>query len=492
MNRSLLFVFVPNAHYPVLGRSSGCFLGYPNWLGDSRFFYRSTTIRAQLPQLGITMKTKYVFLSYFASSLLLIHFISPLQHYALPIAIVILLIILLRHRKYLPHLPLFYLLSNYILLIQRFTKKDTYILFDNLYEANAECIDTYSIFQYMQAHHIPSYYVIWKENPLYRQIKGQPHIIAVNTSVHNHKSFEFFNKTAAILPRTKAVITSFGDICNLLVTQFLYSNPFIQYIHVGHGSTFLKTFILTINYLSPSKYNKFLVANSIEQNIFMEYGWQKENLPIIGLPRWDNLKRVPHDQKTIFVMFTWRTSFSRSNRKKFTTSLTNTQYYKGIMQLLTNPKLQQLLQKHHIKLRYTLHHSMLNQCVEPDKAYFPNLEYVPCEHISQYIGTSDLFITDYSSLFFDFAFLNIPVIFYRPDYQDDTLLPNDREDIQHAMSMDPLLFNACYDIDTALATLEKYIKNDFVLEPENIKKLDKLFANRHDITPKFINYLENL
>lgn len=102
MNRSLLFVFVPNAHYPVLGRSSGCFPGYPNWLGDSRFFYRSTTIRAQLPQLGITMKTSSFLeknnTTHTASSreIEVAHYIPPIRHQAIAL-------VFIADRKYLSY-----------------------------------------------------------------------------------------------------------------------------------------------------------------------------------------------------------------------------------------------------------------------------------------------------------------------------------------------------------------------------------------------------
>ena len=439
------------------------------------------------------MKTKYVFLSHFAFCLLLIHFISPLAKYALPIALGILLLMLIRFRKQLPDLPLFYFLAACVLLAQRFTKKDTYILFDNLYEANAECIDTYCIFQYMQQHHIPSYYVVWKENYAYEKIKDNPHVITVNTSIKTRNSFEFFYKIFRFLPRTKAVITSFGNVHhNPLVGDFLYKNPYFQYVHTSHGPTLLKTAVLSTGYFSPYKYNKVVVTNLIERSLFMAYGWKRKNLPVIGFARWDRLKRIPHPQKTIFVMFTWRHSFARWNARKFSTPLQQTRYYQGIMNLLNSPKLQNLLRKHNVKLRYTLHHSLLNQCTQPDQMSFPNLEYVPCENISRHIGQSDLFITDYSSLFFDFAFLNIPVIFYRPDWQDETLVPSDREDIKHAMSMDELLFNACYDTDSAIRTIEKYIQNDFTLEPENVKKLDKFFTYRSGITAKLVDYLRTL
>ncbi len=380
-----------------------------------------------------------------------------------------------------------------MLFLQPFFKKDTYILFDCLYEPNSECIDTYCVFQYMQRHNIKSYYVVWKKNSFYEHLKstGVKNVIVVKESVHDLKQFEFFRKICRFLPKTKAVITSFGDL-NEKMTNFLYENKYITYHHIGHGPTFLKTFVVATPYLSPLKYNKFLVSNEQEAQIFQQYGWQKENLPIIGLPRWDNLRRQPQEQKTIFMMLTWRLTFTKFYVNKYKILLKNTQYAKGIQAFLQNEKLIELLKKHNVKIQYTLHHALISQINAKLDFSSENTEYVPCENISQYIGKSDLFITDYSSLFFDFAFLDTPIVFYRPDFDDETLIGLDKDDMANAKSKDEMLYNICYDVETAVACVEKYINNGFVLEEENKRKNAVLFSTKENITEKFVNYLGSL
>lgn len=389
----------------------------------------------------------------------------------------------------------FKFLRKIFLKLQPFFKKDSYILFDNLYEANAECIDTYCIFQYMQKHGIKSYYVIWKENPLYKKLKKEnqlKNILVMKRSCRENikNNFDFFFLTWRKLFSAKAVITSFGEL-NKKITELLHKNREISYIHTDHGSIFLKTFILSIGLFSPNKFNKFLICSETESKIFQRFGWDKNNLIKIGLPRWDLLKKEPQPQKNIFMMFTWRNSFGKWNTN-FTTPLTKTEYYKGIMAFIRNPKLQRLLKENNVKLIYTLHHSLINQCREKLDFSDSHLEYVPCENISQYIGKADMFITDYSSLFFDFAFLHTPIVFYRPDFDDTTLNENDRGDMEHAKTMDNKLFNICYTIDGAVAAIEKYIKNGFVLEVKNCQKADALFSTKKNITQKFVAYLEKM
>lgn len=385
----------------------------------------------------------------------------------------------------------FRLIRALLLLLQPFFPKDTYILFDNLYEKNAECIDTWCVFQYMQKHHIRSYYVLWKENPLYQQLKERStlqNIIILKDACKGN--WEFFYKVYLQLFRTRSVITSFGEL-HPKITSFLYKNRYIDYIDISHGITFFKLFHLTTGYTGADKYNKYLVTSETEGNIFLEYGWDKENLINIGLPRWSCLSKNLPQQKTIFMMMTWRNTFGRWNAKKFKTPLQETAYYKRICALIQNQHLQSILQKCNVRLIYTLHHSMLNQITQTDKAYFPNIEYVPSENISKYIKTSALFITDYSSLFADFLFLNTPVCFFRPDFDDTSLLSIDRQDMERAKSKDQELFNICYTPEDAINCIDKYIQNGFVLEKENIKKANKLFGTKENIMEKFIAYLED-
>lgn len=443
------------------------------------------------------MKLKYQILLNVSLTLLLLYLIEKIQvilPYIPVISALILIYVFSKCWKQVKNSKLcFSVLKTILRLIQPCFKKNTYVLFDNLYEANAECIDTYCIFKYMQLNGIKSYYVVWMNNPFYEKIKqaGVKNIIPVKNSVHNQNDFEFFRKIWKILPKTKAVITSFGDL-NGKTTKFLFKNKYITYCHVGHGSILLKTFVLSTPYFSAQKYNKFLVSSEQEANIFCRFGWKKENLPIIGLPRWDCLERKPQEQKTIFMMFTWRTSFGQWNKNKFKTPLDQTKYSVNIQSFLTDKKLQNLLKSHNIKLQVALHHALVNQTDGRYRLNCDNVDIVACENISRYIGQTDLFITDYSSIFFDFAFLNIPIVFYRPDFDDETLLELDREDMENAKSKDDLLYNICYDKDKAVQCIEHYIKTDFVLEEVNKRKNNALFSTKKNLTQKFIDYLEKL
>jgi CDP-glycerol glycerophosphotransferase (TagB/SpsB family) len=375
-------------------------------------------------------------------------------------------------------------------LLQPLFPKDTYILFDNLYEKNAECIDTWALFQYLREKKLRAYYVLWRENPFYQQLKKErrlDHVLITRWNLKHNSGF--LTKTFPHILRTKYVITSFGDLFGR-TNKFLFDNKYIIYINTSHGSIFLKTFVLECGYVSSEKYNKFLIANDVEKEIFTRYEWHEKDLVKTGLPRWDLLKHMPHEQKTIFVMFTWRTSFMPSRRREYPYKIKDSVYFNKISEFLQHPALHELLAAHHVHLKVALHHALLDQG-NSQMSKFADVEMVEPTGISKQIGVTDLFITDYSSIFFDFAYLNIPIIFYRPDFDDTTLIKWDRDDMEHSKTKDELLYNVCYDPQKAVTLIKHYIEMNFVLEKENREKNARLFDFPKNIRENLTNLLEH-
>lgn len=130
-----------------------------------------------------------------------------------------------------------------------------------------------------------------------------------------------------------------------------------------------------------------------------------------GLARFDLLHDVQVKKRQILVMPTWRlwlneTNFDESN------------YYLEFSRLLKNKRLHLLLEKYNLKIIFYPHF----KC-QKFISYFKNLN-IPrniviadCVHydVQQLLKTSALLITDYSSVFWDFAYMNKPHIYYQFD-----------------------------------------------------------------------------
>lgn len=368
---------------------------------------------------------------------------------------------------------------------QPFLPKNTYILMDNLQEKTAECIDAYSLFLYLRQHHRRAYYLLWKANPLYIILKQQrrlSHVIAIDDPNN------IFKKIYLQLFFAKNFLVSFHTPAEIKLHNFLRHNKYIRYIYINHGKTLLKPSVIP-NYFTPQIYNYCLVSSAAERLMLEQFDWPADHLINIGLPRWDLLKRIPHPQKTILMMPTWRRSFSSWKINHETAKFYQSMYYLNILKLLTHPRLQELIITYNLRFIYAMHHSIITSGYN-----FPTLpvEIIDPNKISQYIGQSDLFITDYSSISFDFLFLNTPVIYYRHDFNDDNLCFEDKLDRKNVMEHDKELFNICYEPQEVIQYIKHYINNNFVLEPEKRRKAEQHFSTKTDIRQQLVGTINRL
>ncbi|MDR2901954.1 MAG: CDP-glycerol:glycerophosphate glycerophosphotransferase [Lactobacillales bacterium] len=349
------------------------------------------------------------------------------------------------------------------------------LLFDCLYDKNAEAIDAYSLFQYLQSKNIPSKYILLKDNKLYSSLDNEDNIIGVENQ------YDFIFNHTHLISKASHVVTSFG-FCNQF-DSFFKSLPFLNYVFIDHGVIFFKQWVVSM--YNSNTFDLILVPTKKTKELYDKINsWDQEKMILNGLPRWDLLERKPHDKKNIFIFFTWRKTFEKNIKLA-------SKYFESIKSLLDNPKLAQLLKENDIQINLALHHSLFFNDVEiPD--FNLNVNLIDMSKISSHIKTSDLLITDYSSICFDFMFLDIPVIFYRFDIDNMQLDEIDQEAVSQAMEKDNDVYNCVYSEEDALQKIKHYIKNGFVLEPENKAKNKAFFWDRKNIRESLYKSLKNI
>lgn len=349
-------------------------------------------------------------------------------------------------------------------------KKDILFFIDKD-EENTELVDAFSLFEKAVEKKLNAYYLILKTHPSYKKIKQKykNRIIEYNNRLHIKHFFKFL--------RLSKFLTSFG--VQSRYHSFFYKNKFIDYIFLDHGIILLKNNIF--NLYNQNEYNKILVSNEYEAEIVKKYGnFEEQNLIKAALPRFDKLKPEQHSQKNIFSFFTWRLSFNTLDYKK---SL----YYQAINDLLNDFELISILEKNNVKLNAALHHALLERNSNFDLG--SSIKIHSSLDISSAIKTADMLITDYSSIWSDFFFLNKPVIFYRPDLNDKNLIQRDTNDMQFAKQNDSILFNITEDKATLIEWIKKYIERDFILEEEYKQIQNKFFYTKTNIREKILKEL---
>ena len=148
--------------------------------------------------------------------------------------------------------------------------------------------------------------------------------------------------------------------------------------------------------------------------VIKEFGWDKSSAVYTGFARFDGL----HDIKTknqILIMPSWRTELRDAEKSVFIQS----EYFKYWHALLTGEELAKMCKDNSLEVVFYIHYSLMK---------FAHLFSVPNPRIrclafgqadvQTLLKESKLLITDYSSVFFDFAYMHKPVVYYQFDYED--------------------------------------------------------------------------
>ena len=140
------------------------------------------------------------------------------------------------------------------------------------------------------------------------------------------------------------------------------------------------------------------------------FGYQNDTIQYLGFPRFDNLHSYESNNH-ILVMPTWRRYLSRLTNEEFL----NTEFYREWSKFLNNEELIALCKKKGIEVDLYLHHEL-----QPYSSLFKKSEVVNItksgeKDVQSLLKESSLLITDFSSVYFDFAYMNKPMIFFQFD-----------------------------------------------------------------------------
>lgn len=166
----------------------------------------------------------------------------------------------------------------------------------------------------------------------------------------------------------------------------------------------------------PGAHPDLLVCSAIPeyQNMLDTYGHPNGVVQLLGLCRYDRLLQAAAPKRQILIMPTWRYFLRDLSQEAFRSST----YYQTFMALLTDPALQNKLEAHDYRVVFYLHYEL-----QPYSGLFtvdnPRIE-VRCldnADVQDLLMESAMLITDYSSVFFDFAYMQKPLAYLQFDEQ---------------------------------------------------------------------------
>ena len=247
---------------------------------------------------------------------------------------------------------------------------------------------------------VKKYFIVDKDSPSYNDMK------TINGNVVAFGSF----KHEILYLFAEKVISSYvnENFINPFhyFTPSLYSGLITSYRYfLQHGVTkddvseFIKKYDKNLSLIA--------CVSDMERESFLQKGYNFDShvIQTLGFCRFDKL--TSNSKKQVLFAPTWRLELS--NEEKFIQS----QYYQTIKSFLNNGKLHKLIQSTGYQLVFKPHPE-LNQYVE----LLEIPEYIKLSKQESYqklFNDASILITDYSSVYFDFAYLKKPVIYYQKD-----------------------------------------------------------------------------
>lgn len=133
----------------------------------------------------------------------------------------------------------------------------------------------------------------------------------------------------------------------------------------------------------------------------------------LGLCRYDELNTPHKVNKQILLMPTWR---SYINKCKSIQDFIQTEYYKVYQLLINNSKLNEILNKYGYNLIY-YPHFVVQKYLEAFSTQYDSITIASFKEfdVQGLLKESGILITDFSSVFFDFAYMKKPQIYYQFD-----------------------------------------------------------------------------
>ena len=204
-----------------------------------------------------------------------------------------------------------------------------------------------------------------------------------------------------------------------------------------------------------------------------KYHYNKNNVILTGLPRFDNLIELQNktkQEKIILLMPTWRKYIKGSfDLKSFESiyyhSFVFTDYFKFYNNLINDDKLLAYMNQLNYRGIFCLHPNLQKQRIDfRENKYFLVKE--SC-NIQNLILKSSLLVTDYSSVFFDFAYLEKPIIYTHFDYDEYLKNHSPKGYFNYAKhGFGPI----CFDLNCTINEIISKMKDNCLMDNKYLKR----------------------
>lgn len=224
------------------------------------------------------------------------------------------------------------------------------------------------------------------------------------------------------------------------------------------------------------------IGTEYERSLYMneDNGFEESQIIESGMPRYDDL--VDDSKHQLLLAPTWRPSLCGKSmgggKSAYNPDFKESRYFKLYSAVLSDERFLACARKHGYKAKMFLHPKLSVQTCDFESNDV--VEALSCTEDMDYVTImrqSDLMVTDYSSVQYDFAYMRKPVVYYH-----DPALPYWRKTIFDYENIG--LGDICRSADELVNTLCEYMESGCALKEEYAKRIEKFYINNDRLASK--------
>lgn len=346
-----------------------------------------------------------------------------------------------------------------------FFEKDIWLVCETQNQAQE---NGYYLFEWIRKHYpkMDVYYVISAEAPAVSKIEALGNVLFVETF-----------KQIFLMYHAKKIISTHGlwmipDEIGIL-KKFTRRHLKAKGVMLNHGIGFLKNGKKF--YYKPSfALNDLIIALSEKhKKIFTEvYGYDDEDVIIAGYPRFDDM--IDESSKCEYGdMITFMPTF-RDGEDNIGENFKRTELFAATVRLMSDPDVLEFLSKHEITLAVYLHQNIQKYSHMLDEFASERVKVIKqgMYNVQRLLKESKCLITDYSSVFFDFIYMEKPFISYQFDYEKFIASRKEKAFLDFKFDLPG------YVVDThqqLLLAIQEIVQNQYSFSEEHKRKSKEFF-----------------
>lgn len=346
--------------------------------------------------------------------------------------------------------------------IAKIKGKKVWIVSERGYDARD---NGYHMFKYLRKQHpeVNAWYLISRDSPDLHKVADLGNIVYLGSL----KYWMLYVSASVLMGAFEAVVPS----GNIQFGKEIKIENHQKYIFLQHG---IIGNDLPVYHKENARFDLFFCGAKPEFDyVSQNFHYNNGEVRYTGLARFDALHNVK-PQKTILIMPTWRRWVAGLNVEEAAES----EYVIRWNRVINHPALMNISEQYHVKVIFYLHELMQKKISLFSSS---NNNIVVGNHhdydVQTLLKESSLLITDYSSVNFDFAYMNKPVLYYQFDreafFQDHVGVG--WFDYQNAG------FGECVQNEEDLFQhINDYAVNGFRVKPEYEQRMKNVFPLHDD------------